>query len=90
MLFKVIKEYVDPLTKVPLYCEQNGDLYEAETPHHIAYENREGTYDFVVNRNESDERQYYDNSISSKPHRFNSDCSNIAFTYLTASTDKSV
>lgn len=69
MLSKVIKEYVDPLTKVPLYCEQNGDLYEAETPHHIAYENRDGTYDFVVNRDESDERQYYDNLYSKDKQR---------------------
>lgn len=61
MLSKVIEGYVDPLTKLPLHCKENDNLYDTEAPQRVKYENHDGTYDFVVSREQSSEREYYEN-----------------------------
>ena len=56
-LFKVIEKYVDPVTKIPLIRDSNGNLCEHDNARKIRYWNDGGTYDFVSEGNKNKERE---------------------------------
>lgn len=59
-MFKVIDRYVDPVTKVPLIRDSDGNLCEHDNARNICYRNDGGTYNFVSEGNKSEEREHYD------------------------------
>lgn len=56
---RVVQQYVHPLTKVPLIVGEHNNLYDPENPSHIVYKSDEGTYDFVGEAFNEEEREYY-------------------------------
>ena len=68
-MFTVIDSYVDPRTKEALISGDEGNLYKPSTPERIAYENHDGIYDFVADRDDSEDSGYYDNLYSGSDQR---------------------
>lgn len=60
-MLRIINDYIDPHTKAPLYRDEKGNLFESNNSQKIAYENHEGVYDFVKNKDKDYEKDHYNN-----------------------------
>lgn len=64
MTFRVVDNYIHPISKASLTKDDNGNLCEQGDTKNILYRNDNGIYDFVIQQDDNEERGHYDNLYS--------------------------